>query len=213
MEELVQGDVRLKIKCTRTDKNLEVNVSPSSDTVQTLKNKVISLMELDDSVSIKMIYYGKLLDPPSALLDSFKIKNDTFVHVQISNAQPPQSSSNNVNEGGEEETNSLLNSFDDEGDIHTRNRIWSARYENHSEMGTHMDLIYGFLAGYALGSLVIFFIWDQNISHRLKVGLFAGLLMSYSSTSGSLSPTTHLRHDSASLSTVTSSPTNTPISS
>lgn len=45
------------------------------------------------------------------------------------------------------------------------------------EMGTYREFFYGFLMGFALGFMMVFCLWDSNVSHRQKLGILCGLLV------------------------------------
>ena len=50
--------------------------------------------------------------------------------------------------------------------------------EEFDDLGTYKDFFMGYLIGFTIGFIVIFCIWDRNLSHRQKVGLLCGLASS-----------------------------------
>eukprot|EP00128_Syssomonas_multiformis_P007192 Colp12_sorted_trinity150504_noHs@29222 len=45
------------------------------------------------------------------------------------------------------------------------------------DTGTFKEFFYGFLMGFALGFMMIFCIWDRNVSHKQKLGILTGVLV------------------------------------
>lgn len=55
--------------------------------VDDLKQEIIRRLELVDK-NVRLIFSGKLLDPPTAPLNSFKLNNGSFIHAVITNKAP-----------------------------------------------------------------------------------------------------------------------------
>lgn len=43
-------------------------------------------------------------------------------------------------------------------------------------LGTYFDFVWGFITGFMLGFIMIFCIWDRNVTHRQKVGILFGII-------------------------------------
>lgn len=75
-------DLQVKVRTTEGSE-VEVNIS-SSGSVGELKHLIAQKLNLGDK-NIRLIFSGKLLDPPNSLLSEFKLKSGSFVHAVASN--------------------------------------------------------------------------------------------------------------------------------
>jgi hypothetical protein len=48
--------------------------------------------------------------------------------------------------------------------------------EDESEIGSYRDFMWGFIMGSLLGFVMIFCVWDRNVSHRQKIGILFGII-------------------------------------
>jgi hypothetical protein len=79
------GNDNLLLK-VRTKEGSEMDlVMQKGGLVNDLKQEIIRRLELVDK-NVRLIFSGKLLDPPSAPLNSFKLSNGSFVHAVITNS-------------------------------------------------------------------------------------------------------------------------------
>ena len=91
------------------------------------------------------------------------------------------------NANGEDDDEEEDDGEDDEEDFSQAMRGSSSRafsmtgaggvYGGGSELGSWRDFLYGVLMGFALGFMMVFCIWDRNVSHRQKLGILAGIMM------------------------------------
>lgn len=236
--------------------------------VDDLKQEIIRRLQLVDK-NVRLIFSGKLLDPPTAPLNSFKLSNGSFIHAVITNKQPalppserpesPQAritvdlsnlrgldvllipgphrnaltvdevimlrlyfqediaeyaNENMLRQPNESETDFVyraetewaasqggnsefrLNIFGRSlsglqgltGEPNSENNAGGARALRQAfdselnntpdpDSGTFKEFFYGFLMGFALGFMMIFCIWDRNVSHKQKLGILTGVLI------------------------------------
>lgn len=230
--------------------------------VDDLKQEIIKRLQLVDK-NVRLIFSGKLLDPPTAPLNSFKLNNGSFIHAVITNKQAslpiqerpespqaritvdlsnlrgldvllipgPHRNALNIDEVGmlrlyfQEELLEYGNenmlrqpNESDEDFMYRVETEWAASQGPNSEFrvnifgrslfglqatdstgagaralrqalesevnntpdpdsGTFKEFFYGFLMGFALGFMMIFCIWDRNVSYRQKMGILTGVLV------------------------------------
>lgn len=46
-----------------------------------------------------------------------------------------------------------------------------------AELGSLADFLYGLALGYLVGFIIVFCLWDRNVSHRQKLGLLVGVML------------------------------------
>lgn len=273
-QQMLEEKEKLLLK-VRTKEGSEIDfVLQKSGIVNDLKQAIIERLQLVDK-NVRLIFGGKLLDPPNASLNSFKLDNGSFVHAVITN----RSSHSQSQEGGDtgrapaatridmsnlrgldtlmlprahrsplsiDEVASLRSYFHEDIVEHARDEVdrerdetdvdynyrceseWMAAQGPNSEfrlnlygrslfslnpallsansvtdsagggsgaralrlayvheasgtptpeMGTYREFFYGFLMGFALGFMMVFCLWDSNVSHRQKMGILCGLLV------------------------------------
>lgn len=262
----------------RTKEGSELDfVLQKSNIVNDLKQAIIERLQLVDK-NVRLIFSGKLLDPPNAALNSFNLDNGSFIHAVITN-RSANSQVQQDTEGGRiptasrmdmsnlrgldtlmlpgahrsalsiDEVASLRSYFHEDIVEYARENLERERDEtavdfiyrcegewmaaqgpgsefrlnlygrsifnlnpallNNSsvidsasggssgagaralrlafssdvngtptpELGTYREFFYGFLMGFALGFMMVFCLWDSNVSHRQKLGILCGLLV------------------------------------
>jgi len=233
-----------------------------------LKQEIIRRLELVDK-NVRLIFSGKLLDPPTAPLNSFKLDNGSFVHAVITNKAPtlshaespeespvrvtvdlrnlrgldvllipgPQRNALSVDEvaslrlyfnediedyaeehmqrGGHESEEDFMFRAETEwaaaqgpssefrfnifglamhsalgNATHTSSATSGAnthalQYAHESDShvtsnqdnGTLREFMFGFFLGLMLGFMMIFCVWDRNVSKKQKVGILLGVIV------------------------------------
>jgi hypothetical protein len=91
--------ITIKLKSTYENREHEIVIpSFSTATVDSLRNLTYEKLLLSQSKNIRLIYLGKLLDPPSALLSTFHVKNGAYIHVAVSEKRStPTTTTSNPN--------------------------------------------------------------------------------------------------------------------
>jgi hypothetical protein len=235
---------------------------PLSSTVRQLEDKIKPhIDELVNSPTLRMrlIYQGKMLEPPTVLLTSLRVLDKSIIHCVISPpreevlrassalAAPPRTNGNargfdrliasgmNANEVA-----AVRTSFRSEVDEYARHQEqtrsetsedfrfrmedeWQARQgpasefvvnlsqylndgratassndnggllgiinggansngnywdDSATQMGTTQDFFSGLFIGFMLGFIVLFCVWDRNVTYRHRLGLLTGVTMS-----------------------------------
>lgn len=85
----------VKLKLSNESKEHEVSISNLA-TIGELKEKVKDKCGISNDKTIRLIYSGKLLDPPVLLLHQFNILNGSFVHVVLSERKIQSIVSNDI---------------------------------------------------------------------------------------------------------------------
>lgn len=259
----VENNLLLKVR-TKEGSELDVAV-PRGSLVEDLKQEIIKKLDVADK-NVRLIFSGKLLDPPTATLNSFKLENGSFVHAVVTNKVPvlsqselpeaspvrvtvdlrnlrgldvllipgPQRNALSVddiaslrlyfNEDIEEYAEEHLQRGTNESEEDFMFRAeteWAAsqgpssefrfnifglamqsalRSEAHatsdanlythrqtyesdsgiasySDNGTLREFIFGFFLGLSLGFMMIFCVWDRNVSKKQKVGILLGVIV------------------------------------
>jgi hypothetical protein len=119
---MAEDKILLKVRTTEGSE-LDV-ILAKSGIVQDLRNKIMDSFELIDK-NIRLIFSGKLLEPPNAPLNTFKLTNGSFVHAVITNkAQHALSTTRNTSgeNGTSNSTNSSNNSNSNSNGINDNNR-------------------------------------------------------------------------------------------
>jgi hypothetical protein len=263
--------LHLKVR-TKEGSELEVALKPT-DLVNDLKQAITSRLQLVDK-HIRLIFSGKLLEPPSALLSSFKLIDGSYVHAVITNQSqhtpisteaPSSSSASRIDltnlrgldtlmlPGPQrsalsiDEVASLRSYFHDDIVEYTQENIQRASGESDvdfiyrcetewmnaqdarsefrlnlfgtslfsnlrpslhpslltlnqgsssggvralqmsfnddvsgtpSDQGTMREFLCGLLMGFGCGYMMLFCMWDRNISQRQKLGILVGMVLS-----------------------------------
>ncbi len=89
---LLSNQLALKIKTATGTGEIEI-LTTQNETVAELKNKISSKLSLGFDKHLRLIFSGKLLDPPNTILSEFKLKNGSFIHAVVSNKVPVASRS------------------------------------------------------------------------------------------------------------------------
>ena len=173
----------VKVKCNDVGE-VEMEVTPD-ETIDELKQKLISKLNIAADKRVRLISAGKLLEPGTKKLVEFSISHGSFIHCVVSNAPalataiPSSSSAGGLNidqQGG-------LNEFMDRsnGDVMWRttpvanfNLLGEAEY---SPLGSNRDFFLGLMMGYLVGGIMLFCVWDRGVSHRQKVGILMGVTL------------------------------------
>eukprot|EP00428_Durinskia_dybowskii_P062580 CAMPEP_0170388842 /NCGR_PEP_ID=MMETSP0117_2-20130122/18305_1 /TAXON_ID=400756 /ORGANISM="Durinskia baltica, Strain CSIRO CS-38" /LENGTH=344 /DNA_ID=CAMNT_0010644801 /DNA_START=52 /DNA_END=1086 /DNA_ORIENTATION=+ len=263
--------MHLKVR-TKEGSELEVELAKSG-IVNDLKQAIISRLELVDK-HVRLIFSGKMLEPPNAPLSLFKLNEGSYVHAVITNNSqhnaassqaPPIRSVPTVDMGNlrgldtlmlpaqnrstlsQDEVASLRAYFRDEireyaednlergpdeperDFIYRSEEEWMAAqdatsefrlnlygrsifnmapgilsiermgvdpngassgaralqisYENDlngspMDQGSMRDFFYGLIMGFGCGYMMLFCMWDRNISQRQKMGILVGMVLS-----------------------------------
>lgn len=258
----VENNLLLKVR-TKEGSELDL-VLRRGGIVDDLKQEIIRRLELVDK-NVRLIFSGKLLDPPTAPLNSFKLDNGSFVHAVITNKPPPVSQTDLFEEppvrvtvdlrnlrgmdvllipGPQrnalslDEVASLRLYFQDDIEEYAEENMhrgaheseqdfiyraeteWAAsqgpnsefrfnifglamhsalRSESNSssaasahaqrhaleseihssgpEDGTVREFMFGFFMGITLGFMMIFCVWDRNVSKKQKLGILLGVMI------------------------------------
>jgi hypothetical protein len=273
-ERLLDDSNKLHLK-VRTKEGSELEVALNHrDLVNDLKQAIISRLQLVDK-NVRLIFSGKLLEPPSALLSSFKLQDGSYVHAVITNQSQHTSSSTEVPSSSSatridmanlrgldtlmlpgpqrsalsiDEVASLRSYFHDDIVEYTRDNVqrvsgesdvdfiyrceteWMNAQDSRSEFrlnlfgtslfnlhpgllaintqqgsssssssggvralqmsfnddisgtpsdqGTMREFFCGLLMGFGCGYMMLFCMWDRNISQRQKMGILVGMILS-----------------------------------
>lgn len=264
----LEGKEKLLLK-VRTKEGSELDFTlQKSDIVNDLKQAITERLQLVDK-NVRLIFSGKLLDPPNASLNSFKLDNGSFIHAVITNRSAHAQSQGEIDSeripaasridlsnlrgldtlmlpGAHrralsiDEVASVRSSFHESIAEYTDNHMERARNETdveynyrcesewmaaqgpnsefrlnlygrslfgqHTtgdnnegngagaralrfafandlngipspETGTYREFVYGFMMGFALGFMMVFCLWDSNVSHKQKIGILTGMLV------------------------------------
>jgi hypothetical protein len=264
------NSLHLKVR-TKEGSELEVALK-QTDLVNDLKQAIISRLQLVDK-NVRLIFSGKLLEPPSALLSSFKLIDGSYVHAVITNQSQHTASSTEAPSSSSaaridmanlrgldtlmlpgpqrsalsiDEVASLRSYFHDDIVEYTRDNVqratgesdvdfiyrceteWMNAQDSRSEFrlnlfgtslfnlhpslltlnsqqggnsssggvralqmsfnddisgtptdqGTMREFLCGLLMGFGCGYMMLFCMWDRNISQRQKLGILIGMVLS-----------------------------------
>ena len=185
----------VKVKCSDVGEiEMEVGID---ETVDDFKRKLVVKMDISTEKRVRLIHQGKMLDPGSKRLSSdFKITAGSFIHCVVSNPPnstplSPSDSTTSTATGHAAASSSSLADFDgDEFNIQNdvamamnRSGSWRATpvagmlIDDSRPLGTNRDFVWGVMMGYLLGGIMLFCVWDRNISHRQKTGILMGVTL------------------------------------
>ena len=95
--------IRVKCSAGGQQEDKQVTVEGPNQTVSQTKASVFASFNISPAAkSLRLIYSGKLLEPPAALLSTFNIKSDSVVHA-VFGPKPTAAPSASVNSGGDVE--------------------------------------------------------------------------------------------------------------
>ena len=263
MPDDIENNLLLKVR-TKEGSELDL-VLRRGGIVDDLKQEIIRRLELVDK-NVRLIFSGKLLDPPTAPLNSFKLDNGSFVHAVITNKVPALSRSESPevspvrvtvdlrnlrgldvllipgpqrNALSVDEVASLRLYFNEDIEDYAEEHMqrgaheseedfmfraeteWAASQGPSSEFrfnvfglamqsalgnashsssgasahasrhahesdshitsdqdnGTLREFMFGFFLGLMLGFMMIFCVWDRNVSKKQKVGILLGVIV------------------------------------
>ena len=186
----------VKVKCSDVGEiEMEVGVD---ETVDDFKQKLVTKMDISTEKRVRLIHQGKMLDPGTKRLSAdFKITAGSFIHCVVSNPpnsiplSPSDAAARSTATGSAAASSSSLMDMDgDEFNIQNdvamamnRSGSWRATpvagmlIDDSRPLGTNRDFIWGVMMGYLLGGIMLFCVWDRNISHRQKTGILMGVTL------------------------------------
>ena len=175
-----RGNIVVKVKCNDVGE-VEIEVT-SDETIDELKQKLISKLNIAADKRVRLISAGKLLEPGTKKLSEFSITDGSFIHCVVSNPPaaatdtPSSSSAGGVNIDQQGGSNEFM-----DRDVMWRstpvanfNLLGEAEY---SPLGSNRDFFFGLMMGYLVGGIMLFCVWDRGVSHRQKVGILMGVTL------------------------------------
>ena len=173
----------VKVKCNDVGE-VEIEVTPD-ETVDELKQKLISKLNIAVDKRVRLISAGKLLEPGTKKLVEFSISHGSFIHCVVSNPPAAAASTPSSSSAGSASIDQQggLNEFMDRsnGDgmwrstpVANFNLLGEAEY---SPLGSNRDFFLGLMMGYLVGGIMLFCVWDRGVSHRQKVGILMGVTL------------------------------------
>lgn len=175
--------IKLRIRFTPVGiQEVDLRVSPAT-TVSQLKQKISSAIAMEEEKYLRLIHNGKLLQPDSASLATFGLPSESYIHgvvakstagVSLRSSAAADSAGGLAGRAQSSSTQAPAVRLTPTVEVE---RSSSSVFdpELSSANSARREFLIGFLLGYFLGFLMIFCIWDSNVSPRQKLGILSGM--------------------------------------